>query len=69
MKRVSILGSTGSIEVKALEMIRTHPESLEVVALAAGRNIDLFERQTRKYSPRVKEQDGTIARLLAIARE
>ncbi len=53
MKRVSILGSTGSIGVKALEMIRTHPESFEVAALAAGRNIDLLERQIREFSPRL----------------
>jgi len=53
VKRVSILGSTGSIGVKALEMIQTHPESFEVVALAGGRNIDLLERQIRRFSPRV----------------
>jgi len=53
VKRVSILGSTGSIGVKALEMIQTHPESFEVVALAGGRNIDLLERQIRQFSPRL----------------
>ncbi len=53
MKRVSILGSTGSIGVKALEMIRAHPESFDVVALAAGRNIDLLERQIRQFKPRL----------------
>lgn len=53
MKRVSILGSTGTIGVKALAMIDPHPDSFEVVALAARSNTDLLERQIRKFSPRV----------------
>ncbi|MEK6569088.1 MAG: 1-deoxy-D-xylulose-5-phosphate reductoisomerase, partial [candidate division NC10 bacterium] len=53
MKRVSILGSTGTIGAKALAMIEPHPESFEVVALAARSSIDLLERQIRRFSPRV----------------
>lgn len=53
MKRVSILGSTGTIGAKALAMIDPHPDSFEVVALAAGSNIDLLERQVRHFSPRL----------------
>lgn len=53
MKRVSILGSTGTIGVKALAMIDLHRDSFEVVALAARNNIDLLERQIRQFSPRI----------------
>ncbi len=53
MKRVSILGSTGTIGVKALTMIDLHRDSFEVVALAARENIDLLEQQIRRFSPRV----------------
>lgn len=53
MKRVSILGSTGTIGAKALAMIEPHPDSFEVVGLAARSNIDLLERQIRQFSPRL----------------
>lgn len=53
MKGVSILGSTGSIGAKALAMMEPHPDSFEVVALAARSNIDLLERQIRRFSPRL----------------
>ncbi|MGB4781659.1 1-deoxy-D-xylulose-5-phosphate reductoisomerase [Candidatus Methylomirabilis sp.] len=53
MKRVSILGSTGTIGVKTLAMIDLHRDSFEVVALAARENIDLLEQQIRRFSPRV----------------
>ena len=53
MKRVSILGSTGTIGVKALAMIDLHRDSFEVVALAARDNVELLEQQIRRFSPRV----------------
>src|SRR5574337_542755 len=53
VKRVSILGSTGTIGVKALAMIDLHRDAFEVVALAARDNIDLLEQQIRQFSPRV----------------
>lgn len=53
MKGVSVLGSTGSIGAKALAMMEPHPDSFEVVALAAKSNIDLLERQIRRFSPRL----------------
>ena len=39
MKRISLLGSTGSIGVQTLAVVEAFPERLEVVALAAGHNI------------------------------
>lgn len=50
MKRVGILGSTGSIGTQALEVVRSNSD-LEVVALAAGSNVDLMEKQVREFRP------------------
>ena len=50
MKRISIIGSTGSIGTQTLEIVRENKE-YEVVALACGRNIELMERQMREFHP------------------
>ena len=48
MKKIAILGSTGSIGTQTLEIVRTNGD-LEVTALAAGNNIDLLEQQIREF--------------------
>ena len=48
-KKVSVLGSTGSIGTQALEVCEKH--GMEITALAAHSSIDLLEEQTRKYAP------------------
>jgi len=50
-KRITILGSTGSIGVNALKVIRSNPEEYEVIALAAGRNTRLLLKQIRDFQP------------------
>ncbi len=50
-KRISILGSTGSIGRSALEVVRQYPELFEVTALAAGSNADVLEAQIREFRP------------------
>ncbi len=52
MKKIAILGSTGSIGTQTLEIVRENPD-LAVVGLAAGANIDLFERQVREFQPKL----------------
>jgi len=49
MRRVIILGSTGSIGTQALEVIRENPGMFEVVALAAGSNSELLEAQAAEF--------------------
>ena len=49
MKKIAVLGSTGSIGTQTLEIVRTNGD-IEVEALAAGNNIDLLERQIREFS-------------------
>ncbi|KAK4533619.1 hypothetical protein CCYA_CCYA18G4501 [Cyanidiococcus yangmingshanensis] len=51
-RRVSILGSTGSIGTQTLDIVRTCPENFSVVALAAnGSNPELLAEQTREFAP------------------
>lgn len=50
MKKIAILGSTGSIGTQTLEIVRSYPE-LKVAALAAGGNVDKMEEQIREFHP------------------
>lgn len=52
MKKITILGSTGSIGTQTLEVARTN-QDIEVTALAAGRNITLLEQQLREFRPKL----------------
>lgn len=52
MKKIAILGSTGSIGTQTLEIVRTNKD-IKVTALAAGRNIDLLEKQIREFKPKL----------------
>ena len=52
MKKIAVLGSTGSIGTQTLEIVRANKD-LEVVALAAGSNVERMEEQIREFSPRV----------------
>lgn len=52
MKTIAILGSTGSIGTQTLEVVRANGD-IRVAAIAAGRNIDLLERQIREFKPRL----------------
>ena len=52
-RRVAILGSTGSIGTSALSVVDAHADRVEVVALAAGNNVEVFAEQVVRYRPRV----------------
>jgi 1-deoxy-D-xylulose-5-phosphate reductoisomerase len=53
MKRISILGSTGSIGCQTLNVVDSHPGSFEVVALAAGSNVTEITKQILSHRPKV----------------
>lgn len=53
MKRLAILGSTGSIGTQALDVISGFPHEFSVEALAANGNIDLLETQARHFKPQM----------------
>ena len=67
MKRIAILGSTGSIGCSALSVVAAHPERLEVVGLAAGRNVERFAEQVARVRPAVVAlaDDDALGRLQA----
>ncbi len=53
MKKITLLGSTGSIGISALDVIENNPERFCVVALAAGDNIGLLIKQIEKFHPQI----------------
>jgi 1-deoxy-D-xylulose-5-phosphate reductoisomerase len=61
VKRLCILGSTGSIGTSTLDLVGSFPERFSVTTLAAGRNIDLLEEQVKRFEPvcvAVADPDG-----------
>ena len=50
MKYISILGSTGSIGTQTLDVVRKNND-IKVVALSAGKNVELMEKQVREFKP------------------
>jgi len=63
MKGIAVLGSTGSIGLQTLDVIRTLPGEFKVVALAAGRNHELLAEQMREFHPRMVWADGDVSGL------
>ena len=53
MKKISILGSTGSVGTQALDVVRHLPEEFYVEVLTANSNVELFARQIKEFRPRV----------------
>ena len=53
MRKISILGSTGSIGTQTLDVIRDHRDAYQVEALAAGTNVDLLTRQAIEFQPKL----------------
>jgi 1-deoxy-D-xylulose-5-phosphate reductoisomerase len=51
MKKISLLGSTGSIGVNTLDVVERYPEKFQVCALSTGSNVELFATQIRKFKP------------------
>ena len=53
MKKLTILGSTGSIGVSTLDIVAAHPDRFQVVALTAGGNLELLKKQIEAFSPQL----------------
>ncbi|WP_110929446.1 1-deoxy-D-xylulose-5-phosphate reductoisomerase [Bacillus massiliglaciei] len=51
MKYISLLGSTGSIGEQTADVVRAHPDQFRIVALSAGKNIDLVRKQIQEFRP------------------
>jgi len=71
IKHIAILGSTGSIGVNTLDIIRAHPDRFKVAALTAGKQIDRLAQQCAEFKPSiavVSDADGA-ARLEKLLRD
>jgi len=65
MKKITILGSTGSIGVSTLRVIKNNPEKYKVIALGAGKNIELLAEQIETFHPKaVAVLDENLALML-----
>src|SRR5216684_286739 len=53
MKRIAILGSTGSIGRSTLSVVESFPDRFQVVTLATGRNLDLAFEQAQRWRPQI----------------
>ena len=51
MKKIGILGSTGSVGKQTLEVIRAHPKNFKIEYLAANENVNLLIKQTNEFNP------------------
>jgi 1-deoxy-D-xylulose-5-phosphate reductoisomerase len=58
LKNIAILGSTGSIGRSTLSVVEKFPDRFKVVALAAGNNVDLLEKQVRQFKPAIVSISG-----------
>ncbi len=70
MKRLSILGSTGSIGVNTLHIVSQFPQRFEVISLSAGRNTKLLKQQILQFRPKIvsvlnKELSETLRKELS----
>ena len=68
-KRIALLGSTGSIGIQALEVVREHPDSFSLEVLTAGDNADLLVEQALEFQPNAvvianKEKYESVSRAL-----
>jgi len=67
MKKLAVLGSTGSIGVSTLSIVERFPERFSVVALAAGKNLSKLKEQVNKFQPEIvslaNEKDAKALRL------
>jgi len=53
MKRIALLGSTGSIGQQVLDVIRSLPDEFEVIGMAGGKNLELLKKQIMEFQPRM----------------
>ncbi len=67
MKKLAVLGSTGSIGTQTLDIVREHREEFRITALSCGHNIDLFKKQLEEFSPSfavcAEKEDAEILRI------
>jgi 1-deoxy-D-xylulose-5-phosphate reductoisomerase len=68
-RKISLLGSTGSIGTQTLDICAERPDLYEVTALAAGNNVDLLAQQIVQFRPKVTNADEYRLMLLLTRRD
>lgn len=53
MRKIILLGSTGSIGTQTLDVVRNYPDDLKIVGLAANKSVEAVEKQVREFSPQL----------------
>lgn len=53
MKKIALLGSTGSIGIQTLNVVRRNPDKFKIVSLSAGNNLNLLKEQVKEFRPAV----------------
>ena len=53
LKRLSILGSTGSVGTQTLDLVAENPDAYQICALIGGRNVKLLAEQARQFRPEI----------------
>jgi 1-deoxy-D-xylulose-5-phosphate reductoisomerase len=61
LKKIAVLGSTGSIGVSTLEIVKAFPDCYQVIALTAGNNINLLQKQVELFRPRIVSVVSEVA--------
>ncbi len=53
MKKIALIGSTGSIGTQVLNVVRANPDKFSIISLSAGKNVALFNEQVKEFCPKV----------------
>jgi 1-deoxy-D-xylulose-5-phosphate reductoisomerase len=53
MKKITLLGSTGSIGTQTLDIVAQYPDQFQIVGLAAGNNVEMLAAQIRQFQPSI----------------
>ena len=53
MKKIALIGSTGSIGTQVLNVVRSNPDKFSIITLSAGSNVALFNEQVKEFRPKV----------------
>ena len=58
MKKVVLLGSTGSVGTSTCKVAEDLSDEIQLIGLAAGRNVSLLRKQVEQFNPKVKKRPG-----------
>ncbi|MBQ6883284.1 MAG: 1-deoxy-D-xylulose-5-phosphate reductoisomerase, partial [Clostridia bacterium] len=61
MKKIALIGSTGSIGRQVLQVVDKHPESFKIVSLCANKNAKLLSEQISRYKPVIATLTDSLA--------